>query len=348
MARSTDLDQTKGVWHFVIPLTRIEIAKDLSKAERKFGTVTFCSTKTATRAFHRRMIVCAPWMEHRLRELAEDYPSAAVVEAAGRFGQVKRRCIDAVEQVLDFLRLYCYMYFGRSSSISFGIAGDRLSAVTLHESVALEKRTGEYTAFASRSGPVNAFELCRHYLRNAERGDFQRAKRILFGEQGKWSPKWREAVIRAIRLAGRSRFERDRPLAFMFNIVALETLLTDSNKAITDSLSLCATYLCEGAWERGGDVARDRFKRRIVELYDVRSKFVHQGRTDLIDKCALLDSDDVLFNCITNVIVNARHWRQRQELVVWAKRRARSAGRLKKYHWSWCRHVRTAQDLEDD
>jgi len=114
----------------------------------------------------------------------------------------------------------------------------------------------------------------------------------------KFNKDWIEIITKASILIGKSINSNDLEHAFLWNMIALEILLTNSNDSkFLDILPrrIEAFFGWYNNWKTEG------FEKKIEEIYSKRCKFVHRAIGEDITVEDLLFTDSLLFNLLNNI-----------------------------------------------
>lgn len=109
---------------------------------------------------------------------------------------------------------------------------------------------------------------------------------------------WLNILTQAGKILGKGQNESDLPNALLFNVIALEMLLTNQNDKISEKLiERIAFFLdwCE-EWDE------QNFTEKIKDLYSKRCLYVHDGNTRGITKDDVIFSDSIAFNILNNIV----------------------------------------------
>ena len=125
---------------------------------------------------------------------------------------------------------------------------------------------------------------------------------------------WRKDIVNAAILAGKSQQCRELPTAFLCNMFAIETLITQQGDKYSNDIPLRIESLLGwvGFWET------DKYEERIRELYKKRCALVHQGNLKVVNIEDLLISDDLILNLFVNLISNLKLFPKKEALIDFA------------------------------
>jgi len=122
---------------------------------------------------------------------------------------------------------------------------------------------------------------------------------------------WQRDIKKGVILCGKSVFSSELSKAFLNNMIALETLLTDGSgnhrKSMKDRLNAIFHWIGEN-WDDA-----------IDEIYNLRCDMVHDGNTNKITTNHLLMSDYFLKNLLLNIVNATKVIKQKSDLVLLAR-----------------------------
>ncbi|MEM7118269.1 MAG: hypothetical protein AAF614_37925 [Chloroflexota bacterium] len=122
---------------------------------------------------------------------------------------------------------------------------------------------------------------------------------------------WRKNLERASILIGQSQCSQDIVQSFLWNMIALEVLLTEQiDKVKADLPDRIEAFLgWTGYWKT------QNYKGKILELYSKRNQFVHRGKRSHILVEDLLFTDDLLLNLMINLMKHINIFQSKQDIV---------------------------------
>jgi hypothetical protein len=103
-------------------------------------------------------------------------------------------------------------------------------------------------------------------------------------------------------------------MSFLWNMIALETLLTKQTDKYTDALPKRVEAFLGwiGFWET------ENYEQRIREAYQKRCIFVHSGNNSTITKQDILFTDDLLLNLLYNITKFYRIFKSKNDIIEFA------------------------------
>jgi len=105
-------------------------------------------------------------------------------------------------------------------------------------------------------------------------------------------------------------------MCFIWNIIAIELLLTTSGDKIVDTLPTRVETFLEwlNNWEQAN------YKKRIREIYKIRNNFSHNGKRDLVQISDLLFSDILVLNVLLNIVKHPKIFGSKEDLIKFSKK----------------------------
>ncbi|HAT1846815.1 TPA: hypothetical protein I8Z33_000182 [Legionella pneumophila] len=126
---------------------------------------------------------------------------------------------------------------------------------------------------------------------------------------------WREKIISASILAGKSQRSRSIWYSFLLNMIALEIVLVAEGEKFTSTLPERVEAFI--GWSNNWAV--EDLHQKISQLYDKRCDIVHRGKLYVTYEELLL-SDYFLFNILQNVIKHIDLFSSQADLVLFSKK----------------------------
>ena len=127
---------------------------------------------------------------------------------------------------------------------------------------------------------------------------------------------WRECLKKAATLVGKSLGTYDLADAFLWNMIALESLLTRQGDKYTDAIPERIEAFLGWAW----DWSEKKYKERIREAYQVRCKLVHEGDVSGVTGELLLFTDDLMLSLLVNLTRHPKLFYSKDAVVKFVER----------------------------
>lgn len=127
----------------------------------------------------------------------------------------------------------------------------------------------------------------------------------------KISEGWRRDIRNAALLAGQSQGSNDLAHAFLWNMIAIETLLTHQGDSYSNALPKRVEAFI--GWTT--DWLVNDYENKIKEVYRKRCAFVHAGKSDEILVPDLLFTDNLLNNIFYNILKHMDIFKSKESLI---------------------------------
>jgi hypothetical protein len=290
--------QTSGKWFFIIPIERLYLS-DAIGMEFRIKRVLLVQREKLPR-IRKRL-----GLQHRFSERKKLL--SEVLEKDNHFSN----CLalvpvngDPKGQEGDVFRvLYRELTLLALSQLGFG---KRHNMHTVDLTGNIHPSPSEYFCIhescdrilrTSRETMPHPLAMDTGWLLLSRVGFFDKFMRIIKGEI-KTTEGWRNLLEKIGILLGQSINATNIPRAFLYDFIALETLLKKDGDRIEEDVPLRveAFFGWLGAW------SIKNFKAKFHELYRLRNNLVHQGRFDEIGLRHLIFLDDLLFNLLVNLV----------------------------------------------
>lgn len=288
----------KGTWVLLAPVENLTLSSHVDR-ELRVNRVTFVA---AERLPYVRRRLGLPHRVSELRDRSEaldryffDSTSTfAVMRLTGVLGDLESTFLQTVREEIAILGA-SWLGFRRARHAALpSFSSERpkgtRSYLFLHDG-------GKVWTQPNMSLGALGKRTDHHWLRACEERFFFKLLRILRDEAGV-TKSWRNDLHNAAVLIGQSQASKDLPTAFLFNMIALELLLTRQGDVVGDALpERTEAFLgWVGDWKSAG------FEKRIRDVYEKRCRFVHQGVRREINPVDVVFSDELISNVLTNLV----------------------------------------------
>ncbi|MFW9875149.1 MAG: hypothetical protein ACFFG0_18750 [Candidatus Thorarchaeota archaeon] len=302
----TQLTEKYGDWIFITPIDGLELTKSVNE-EFIVNRVTFVSKEKLPRV-RKRLGLPATLSDltHVIskddkgyKKIIKDFfissKTFAILPYKGKPKEKQKDCIRLVREELNILSISQLVWSRRQFSKRIGIktSDKRL----YYRTIDINKHKKEFRhSIKTTFNPV-PLVLDKKWVSFHERFYFFELVKIINGVQDV-SKKWRTILHRASIMIGQSQNSDDLPFCLLWNVIALEMLLTKDGEKISDKLvNRCEYFL---GWHE--EWKKERYDLRIKEIYKKRCDFVHNGDIKLIEIKDLLFTDDLIFNILNNIV----------------------------------------------
>ena len=297
-----DMREEHGNWVFLIPISNLKLT-EATNFEFRIDRVTFiASDKLARRRKRFGLPNRISEMRHRPKDVRDrifDSPCFATLRRNGKLKDLERGVFDLIREELAILALSQLGYATRRNIYSPSISNENpISSRSFYVTNAKKGSSIESHSIVSNPGSLLLSSKWQNFHRKLFFFDLLRILRGNTALSKEWQTDLRNAAI----LVGQSQVSRDLPQAFLWNMIALELLLTRRGDTYTDALPTRAEAFIgwTGFWKVEG------FEERIRDAYKKRCGLVHAGNRGLITRSDLFFTDNLLFNLFLNI---AGHYR---------------------------------------
>lgn len=305
----------KGVWSFIVPVSNVVIKDDLG-AEFKIDRITLISRDKLPRI--RRRI----GFPYRFSDFNKENPN------------IKESYFDKYE-TFAFKR---YTGDGKSNLIKvLAIVREELALLALSQLGSGRRRLNAAPVIADERGygwtnyfmindktrywlsGLNAYEkhqrlvISKNWVKHQKNIFFMDLLDIIRGKI-KVSKGWRQDKKNAAILAGQSQMSTDLPQAFLWNMIAIELLLTKQGDHYSEKLPERAEAFL--AWTIHWYI--NSYDEKIKTTYKKRCDLVHSGKREIIKVEDLLFSDTLLLNVITNIVKYPKIFKTKDDLITFS------------------------------
>ena len=123
--------------------------------------------------------------------------------------------------------------------------------------------------------------------------------------------KWKSSIVRASTLFGQSFLAKHLAEAFTYNMIAIETLLSEQGDSFPDSLVDRIIAIFGWLHEENSEP----WELMIKRLYRLRCGYVHDGKSGDINGMDLYNADRLLLNLLANLCANTREIRSKADII---------------------------------
>jgi len=312
------IQQRGGDWVFVTPIGNLFLTPEIGR-EVRVERVLFVHRDKLPRI---RKRLGLPMTIGQMREsppgslFSEFFTSAdtfAVVRQRGKLREIEPICYRMVGDAISILALSQLGYARRRYANRIALFGEHIAGKTQR---AFLNTRDAFSSFGGRlTSSPGPFALTGHWRNFHRQAFFLGLLKIINGDT-KVSRSWRNDLKRAAIFAGRSINSNDVANSFLWNMIALELLLTQQGDKYSAALPtrIEAFLGWVGFWSSGS------YEDRIWEIYQKRSALVHDGNLEDISKKDLLFTDDLLFNLLVNIVRFPKLFQSKGDVIDFAEK----------------------------
>ncbi|MDP8246722.1 MAG: hypothetical protein P9M00_01155 [Candidatus Tritonobacter lacicola] len=303
----------KTNWSLFVPIHNLEISRDIG-GELRVENVVFISSDKI------------PFIRKRLGlpEKVSYYRSRITpIGDKGLFSGAKvyaflksRRCPEdnlthefrRIKEAVCVLASSQMYRLSRHERILFG--GPEYGNILLDDYFLFSNSNKDWKYCPMRLDSIKPYRLDKQWKRQLSSHFFPRLLRILNGEISV-SPKWRFSLRNAALLGGLSCLSRNIWESFMYDMVAIELLLTKRGEPFPDTvLDRMMTFF---GWLT--DWSPRPWKDLIKRLYKLRNKFVHAGRITDITGLDIINADMLLANLLNTLCSLTKLIKSKEDII---------------------------------
>lgn len=308
-----NLDQT-GKWVFISPVAGIRFVDD-SKRELNIDGVCIVRGDKLQRIRKRLKIdQCLSETNYfssiRREDNSKDVFAVWVTGGVGR--KKKEEFHKKVEKALNIVSLL--QILRPSRVLNFHLGRGQPNYRGGEQTISLSsKNKYEQLGFNRKCGDLEI--VYNKQLQDQERFFFRKLMDVIEGNTSIKND-WRNCIINAAEFAGESQGLKDASHAFMWNFIAIETLLTRRGGKHLESM----LYIIESLFFWIDEMLIDfSFLDKLEEAYKKRNDFVHEGKKENITQYDVVVTDIVLMNLFYIILNNSRVFTDKQALYAHAE-----------------------------
>lgn len=313
MQPTSRMYERHGAWIFITPIGNLALTEAVNR-EFQIKRVLFVDKNKLPR-IRKRLGLNKPVSELKKSvqyadffDLAETF---AVVYHNGKAGEARGECFRLVREELSILSLSQLGYSKRRHLGHPSLLGEHGHTYTefmmLNRNDASKIRGARVT---SHYGTLVLSGLWRNFQKKVF---FTKLISILNG-QTPVAPSWRKNLTTVSILIGQSLNSKDTATSFLWNMIAMEILMSQGGEKYSDVLPkrVEAFLGWTGFWKT------ENYETKIQEVYKRRNDLVHRGDRDKITKRDLIFTDDLLLNLLMNIVNFPKLFSSKQAVVEFA------------------------------
>ena len=305
----------KGDWLLVAPVSGLSLKKAIGE-EISIHKVTFVSRKRLP-FVRRRLGFPTTIKDLRRKEWTHNFFDTSSVYAVSRLGGTRhdkeKEFLEAARNELSILSLSQLGFGQRRTNACLSISNEVRPGKLEYFMMNTLNKT--FTMQFKMSGRFQTLSLDENWKRFQKFGFFYELIDIFKGNKN-ISSGWRNDITNAALLAGQSQSSSDLPHAFLWNMIAIETLLTHQGDSYSDALPKRVEAFI--GWTTDWSV--ENFENKIGEVYKKRSALVHAGKSHDLQIEDLLFTDIILVNIFYNILKHIKLFPNKNALIEFSKK----------------------------
>jgi hypothetical protein len=307
----------KGPWCFIIPISNVLISKDIG-AEFIIDRILLISGQKLTRIRNR---IGFPYpfstFNKKYPDIQESFFNKNSVFATTRYtGNGKLNLKNFLYAVNEELALLALSQLGDGRR-RFNAAPEitKESGISTSKYFMINQESRHWILGTNAVSKRYKISLSKNWIKKQREMFFIDLLNII-RKKTKLSDGWVRDIRNAAILAGQSQMSLDLPQAFLWNMIAIELLLTKQGDHYSEKLPERAEAFL--AWTFHWYT--NSYETKIKKIYKKRCELVHAGRRDAIQVEDLLFSDTLLLNVLTNIVKYPKIFRTKDDLINFSDR----------------------------
>ncbi len=317
MTTAEEIQNEDGTWIFIAPIKGLILTKAVN-FEYKVDHVTFISSSHLP---YRRKRFGFPYTISDLRkkhhkcfnEFFSKERTFATLRLQGKGKDLREKFLRLVREELAILSLSQLGYGRRKHNAYPMIYKEHTSGITNYLLFNSDKLS--ITQQNQIIGKINRLVLDKRWKNFQSKVFFLNLVKII-SKKINVRRLWQKDIKNAAILAGQSQCSADIPQSFLWNMIAIELLLTRQGDKYLNALPERAEAFLGWAvdWKKA------KYEERIREIYEKRCKFVHDGNREAITIKDVLFSDDLLLNVINNIVKYPKLFFSKEKLIKFSEK----------------------------
>lgn len=312
-----EIEEQEGTWLFVAPINSLILTRYVN-FEYRVNRVTFVdAAKLALRRKRLGFPVSIGDFKKRFPQVLDrfftGYKTYAVLRQTGQGEEVKEKVLKIVREELSILSLSQLGFGRRRNNACPSIAKEYGSGQSSFLLINIDNQS--WTQPNNLVGKFSDLVLEERWKNYQDRYFLSHLLKIIRGEV-RIANRWKQDITNAAILAGQSQCTSDLPQAFLWNMIALELLLTRQGDTYADRLPERAEAFI--GWVTNWDDGK--YDLRIRDIYSKRCKFVHDGIREDISVEDVLFSDVILLNVLINIAKHTDLFNSKDSLIAFSNK----------------------------
>jgi hypothetical protein len=312
------INKMNGPVVLCVPIANLSIEKDGIGQEHQVDRVTFIDAKKLP---YIRKKLGIPMKISTLRNkhktilggILTKSDTYAIIRFTGRLETEEAKTLNRIREELSILSLSQIGYAKRRSNFAPTIA--REHGVGITEYFAINSNDATLMSSFRLRGKVGPLVLNKKWKYFQNKAFYFKLLRIIRGEIGV-ARQWKNDLRNAAIMAGQSQCMIDLPQAFLWNMIAIELLLTHQGDKYAKELPKRAEAML--GWVNYW--SDDDYESRITDLYNKRCELVHNGVRENILIDDLLFTDDLILNLFTNIVSHIDIFCSKEALIAFSEK----------------------------
>lgn len=306
---------TKGVWTFICPIRNLILTKEIGE-EVTVEDVIFVSSNKLPRVRKRLgMPVRLSSLGLAFKQVLGKYDTYAVIQTpVGTPARLKSALLQKVEEACCLLRCGSWPFMKRSAKWYLSAFGPPNTSPRTEKHLAFVNRAEKsWTAERGWLLGLVPFTLDSFWKGFQQKGGFLYDLLAFLSPSSTVEPQWRSQLRQAAILLGNSIQTLDKGIAFLLDMIALDTILLERHEKADPKMFERLEALMGWMNTR---LQKPWFTKTVISrLRKTRNKIVHDGNTAGVKIADLLLADELAMNLVMNICLLRKRWPNRLGLL---------------------------------
>ena len=236
-------------------------------------------------------------------------------------GEGQQEITEGFERFREALYLLASSQMGnifRGNTVRFGAPENAATICDRYCLIPSTQRELLYRTSIWRTSPVRNYTLGRRW-KELTRSHFFPSLLKMLNKDIEVDSNWRGDMRKAAVLAGKSVLSQDISLSFLYNMIAIETILKKQHESYEKVMPERLNFIF-GWLHKDHPKGYEDIKTKISHLYSLRNKLVHDGQMVNIGIADLIESDYILSNLLSNFCRLTKYFSDKEMVIDLCKR----------------------------
>jgi len=306
--------QYRGTWVFLVPISNLRLTQAVNH-EFRIDQINFVGAEKLPR-IRKRLGIPKPISHYQRDGVLGGFFSSqcfATIQRTGKLSDLEEPVLELIREELAILAVSQLIFKHRHQISSLSISDETPRGTRSY--LAINRSNKSWRRPSELLGGSDSLWLDGHWKHFSREAFFTQLLKIING-QIKVADSWQRDLRNAAIFAGQSQSTLDVPQAFLWNMIALELLLTRREDKISTVLPnrVKAFLGWVGFWEVS------EFEQWIETIYKKRSALVHSGCRDQISRQDVLFTDHLLFNLFINIVEHHKIFKSKDAVIEFSRK----------------------------
>lgn len=300
----------KPLWIHIIPISRLIVSNEIG-GNICINDVIFVNKNNLIRSRKKyKLPYTISELKKKLRFTTEffDHDTFAIWIHGKHNEDTEKKFLRSVRRALNFLEISQLIYGRREQNSVVCISSEKNIGGIDYLAINSSKKFKYSSQTIDNPIPL---KLDKHWRKFQRFSFFYDLLEITNHKNKLISEAWKDNIINAVVLAADSQATQNHAYAFLFNMIAIETLLAEPSDTYSKELPKRIEAFI--GWSNNWKI--NDLESKIKDLYSKRCKLVHAGELHLISINDVILSDYFLFNIFHNILKHIDLFNSKDQLV---------------------------------